>query len=339
MARSLTLSVFSIVAMLCVSQSIANADEYGSPELLEAAEREGRLLLYTTHDSESSMKVIAAFNKRFPSIKIEMVRSPGGLLMTRVQAEAAANRLPADVIVFSDPEHVRLTQELFADYAPPNAASYQPSDYSPNVWPYALVAWCLAYNTHLVDNPPTSWADLTTPEYAGRLGEVAILAGGSAWSRSMFQRKTFGDEYWPALAGNKPSIYPTGIPASDALVRGEIEVVPLITNNAIPRIKEGAPIDCKFPTDGVPTVPLPAGLTKTASSPNAGRLFLNWVLSDEGQSLLVQNLGMFSASETAPLPEGADPETTKAWSMDAEESSALRADWIPEWNEIFGQRQ
>src|SRR5262249_30051098 len=36
---------------------------------------------------------VRAFNKRFPEIKVEMVRAPGGQLITRVTTEAAAGKL------------------------------------------------------------------------------------------------------------------------------------------------------------------------------------------------------------------------------------------------------
>src|SRR5262245_44927356 len=66
--------------------------------LVEAARREGRMVLYTASFTEVEQEVIAAFNKRFPFLRIDMVRAPGGQLITRVRTELAAGKLVADVL-------------------------------------------------------------------------------------------------------------------------------------------------------------------------------------------------------------------------------------------------
>jgi iron(III) transport system substrate-binding protein len=84
-----------------------------------------------------------------------MVRAMGGLLITRIRTEAAAGKLVADVINHSDRGLMLELQELFMDYAPPNAADYRPDAMvSPKLWPGNTLAWSIAYNTALVKNPP-----------------------------------------------------------------------------------------------------------------------------------------------------------------------------------------
>ena len=60
----------------------AAAQNFGPPELIAAAKKEGRLVFYTANFAEVEQEVIKAFNKRFPEIKVEMVRAPGGQLIT-----------------------------------------------------------------------------------------------------------------------------------------------------------------------------------------------------------------------------------------------------------------
>ena len=76
---------------------------------------------YTANFAEVEREVITAFNKRFPFITVEMVRAPGGQLITRVKTEAAAGKLTADVIDHSDRGLMLELVDLFQDYAPPNA--------------------------------------------------------------------------------------------------------------------------------------------------------------------------------------------------------------------------
>src|SRR6201991_5257071 len=104
----------------------AAAQNFGPPELVAAAKKEGRLVFYTANFAEVEQEVIKAFNKRFPEIKVEMVRAPGGQLITRIKTEAAAGKLSADVINHSDRALMVELVDLFMDYAPPNAKDYLP---------------------------------------------------------------------------------------------------------------------------------------------------------------------------------------------------------------------
>src|SRR5690349_16029049 len=119
--------------------------QFGPPELIEAAKKEGKLVYYTANTAEVEQEVIKAFNKRFPEIKVEMVRAPGGQLITRVKSEAAAGKLLADVVDHSDMGLMADLVDLFQDYAPPNAADYNPeAQISPKLWPRATLVWSIA---------------------------------------------------------------------------------------------------------------------------------------------------------------------------------------------------
>src|ERR1700712_1663805 len=118
--------------------------EFGSPELIAAANKEGRLVFYTANFAEVEQLVIKAFNKRFPDIKVEMVRAPGGQLITRVKTEAAAGKLIADVVDHSDRALMQPMADMFMDYAPPNAKDYNPeAQIAPNLWPRATLVWSI----------------------------------------------------------------------------------------------------------------------------------------------------------------------------------------------------
>ena len=171
--------------------------EFGSPELIAAAKKEGKLVYYTANFAEVEQQVIKAFNKRFPEVKVEMVRAPGGQLITRIKTEVAANKLSADVIDHSDRALMTPLADLFQDYAPPNAADYNPdAQIAPQLWPRATLVWSIAYNSEIVKNPPKSWMDLTKPEYDKMTSQVIAASGGTTWTRTLFERQVLGEDYW-----------------------------------------------------------------------------------------------------------------------------------------------
>src|SRR6476469_9879166 len=159
-----------VVAALAFAASIVPAAaQFGPPELIEAARQEGKLVFYSANVAESETPVMNAFNKRFPFVKIEFLRAPGNQLLQRVKTEAAAGKLLADVIDHSDRALMREIEDIFQDYAPPNAADYIPETrVSEKLWPRSTVVWSIAYNSEVVKNPPKSWMDLTKPEYDGK---------------------------------------------------------------------------------------------------------------------------------------------------------------------------
>src|SRR4051812_48943366 len=288
----------------------AAQDEFGSKDLVAAAEKEGSLTYYTANFAEVEQEVIKAFNKRFPKIKVAMVRAPGGQIIQRIKTEAAAGKLAADVVNHSDRGLMKDLEDLFQDYTPPNAADYRPDALvSPKFWPGVTLGWALAYNTELVKNPPKTWMDLTKEEYKGKkIGQVVGPSGGTTWTRVMFERQVLGEDYWKKQAALQVALYPSGAPLSDALVRGEVSIAVLLYNIAYIKKRDGAPVEIVFPPDGVPLNFYAAGVTKAAANPNAGKLFLNWCMSEEGQAFQIKELGYLSALKTPPLnPPGFDP--------------------------------
>src|SRR3954471_21855628 len=327
----------ALLLLPCAAQA-----QFGPPELIEAARKEGKLVFYSANVAESETPVMNAFNKRFPFIKIEFLRAPGNQLLQRVKTEAAAGKLLADVVDHSDRALMAEIENLFADYAPPNAADYIPETrVSPKLWPRSTVVWAIAYNSELVKNPPKSWMDLTKPEFGNKqIGNVIAPSGGTTWTRAMFERQVVGADYWKKQAATQPMLYPSNAPTSDALVRGEISIAPLLYNSILPKLRDGAPVKIFFAPEGAPVTPFSAGIPKTAKNPNAAKLFMNWCLSEEGQAIMIKVIGNLTSLKQSPLyPEGFDPKVVKVWVPDYEQFVKLQRDWLDEWNKIYGYRQ
>ena len=317
-------------------------DKFGSKELIAAAEKEGSLTYYTANFTEVEQEVVKEFNKRFPKIKISIVRAPGGQLITRIKTEAAAGKLAADVVNHSDRGLMVEIADLFQDYTPPNAADYRPDALvSPKLWPGVTLGWAIAYNTELVKNPPKTWMDLTKDDYKGKkIAQVVGPSGGTTWTRVMFERQVLGEDYWKKQAALGIALYPSGAPTSDALVRGEVSIAPLLYNIIYTKIVEGAPAEAIFAPEGVPIVPYADGIPKTSKSPNAARLFMNWRLSKEGQAFAITKLGNITSLKEPPaFPKGWDPKLIKVWVPKNDEFEKLRDPWLAEWNKIYGYRQ
>lgn len=334
---------YSILAVaLTACSSVALAAEFTpAPALVEAARKEGAVVLYTANQLESEQLNAKKFNERFPGINIEIVRAPGSRLIARIDAEAASGKLGADIVEFSDSGLAKSYENLLIDYAPPNADKYPASvrAISAKMWPKTSWGYVLSYNKALVKNPPKSWAELGKPEFKEKLGWIPAGAGGTTWTLSMWQRQVLGEDAWKAIAAKQPTMYPSDAPLLAALTRGEVRVAPLKTNSIIPPMQEGAPIGIVYPSDGMPVTVAVAGISKTAPHPNAARLYLDWILSDEGQKEWVQGSGGVTVLEGGSQPAGAETAKVQYWLPDVEQYARLRDSWVAEWNNVFNYRQ
>jgi iron(III) transport system substrate-binding protein len=330
------------LTLLTAAGAVAAETPFGSPDLVEKARAEGKIVFYSVNFTETELPWIKAFNQRFPFIRVELVRAPGGQMLTRINTEYASGKLAADVIDYSDRGHLLKMLDMYQEYAPPNAEDYKPEAVTDprKLWPRSTTGWCLAYNTALVDTPPTSWWDLTAPQWKGKqIAQVIAGGGGPTWNRALFERKVLGEDYWVKLAANDPALYPSGAPETDAIIRGEAKLGATQTNIALPRVKEGAPLGCAMPKEGMPVTSYGAGIPKTAVNVNAARLFLNWSLSREGQEAFVRDSSGFSALKDGPVPEGIDLKQVRLWYSDMDDYINLQTQWIEDWNRTFNYRQ
>ena len=206
------------LAASAIASRPASAQDVGGEALIEAARKEGGIVYYTADFTEPESEIIKAFNKRFPFVKVSMVRAPGGQLITRIKTEEAAGKLGADVVNHSDRGLMLGIKDVFQDYAPPNAKAYRDDvQVAPQLWPKTALGWSIAYNTELEKNPPKTWMDLLKPEYKNKqIGQVVGPSGGTTWTRSMFERQVLGEDYWQKQAALGIALYPSGAPLSDA---------------------------------------------------------------------------------------------------------------------------
>jgi iron(III) transport system substrate-binding protein len=156
----------------------------------------------------------------------------------------------------------------------------------------------------------------------------------------MFERQVVAEDYWKRQAATQPMLFPSNAPTSDALVRGEIHVAAILYNAVLPKIRDGAPVKAFFAPEGAPLTPFAAGIPKTAANPSAAKLFMNWCLSEEGQTTMIKVIGNLTSLKKAPLyPEGFDPAVVKVWVPKYDEFVKLQRGWLDEWNKIYGYRQ
>jgi iron(III) transport system substrate-binding protein len=132
-----------------------------------SAQPSGRLMVYTSQPSSQMAKVVEAFNKAHPKVQISLYRSGTTEVMNRLQAEFAAGRPQADVVLVAD---AVATTQLKNDgrlltyaNAPADKVPAALIDPDKTFFGTKLITTGIVYNTKLVSTAPTSWNDLLAP--------------------------------------------------------------------------------------------------------------------------------------------------------------------------------
>jgi iron(III) transport system substrate-binding protein len=272
----------------------------------------GRLMVYTSQPSDQMAKVVEAFRKAHPDIRIELFRSGTTEVMNKLQAELAAGRPQADVVLIADA--VAITQlkndNRLLSY-PDAPASKVPAaliDPDRTYFGTKLITTGIVINTNLVKTAPRSWKDLLPAAAAGKTILAHPLYSGAAVIHigSMVQQGEFGWRYLETLARNGAIAARGNGAVIEAVARGEKAYGVIIEYMAFNAKAKGSPVDFVFPEEGVSAITQPVAILKTSRNIEAAKAFVNWQLSVEAQLQSVAQ-GYFPIFPDIVPPKGYPP--------------------------------
>jgi len=310
------------------------------------AAQEQKITVYTGYQEANQQ----AFNDTFTAdtgIEVEYVRDVANKLSERIQSEAGAGQLGADVIITSDYKVARelteagiLTPHVPATVGPRSDLVLDEGHFTT----FANVVITFAYNTHQVseEDAPTSWADLLDPAYEGRIGLTSGTAGGSSIALNRFLAEEVAPDFWDKLAEQEPTIYDSGGQRQEALARSELMLATAGTaavNVAV--AEDAAPLEYVVPEEGLVLFSFFIAEAADSANPEAAEVFINYALSKRGQSVI-------SAVGDYPAREDVDPPTAngralppldspQVWRMKPEDELTYADVDAEVWREAFGR--
>jgi iron(III) transport system substrate-binding protein len=253
------------------------------PDVAKAND-EGGLVVYTTVPEAQEDRMVEAFNERYPDLKVTVVRGAGEL-PERIGAEARSGSDGADVFTFSDPAWFDKNEKDTIELGGTNVEAWPDEFWQvdnkaalSSMAPFGMIVW----NTEKFPEGFETWEDLLAPEVKGQIGTRSDLTAAYAGFID-FMNEKLGDDYVGKLAAQKPKFYTSAVPMVQAVASGEIGV----TNLSVPIIvsslqDSGAPIEAVVPEPGY-GIAFASGVLKNAHRPNAACLYVDFILSEEGQ--------------------------------------------------------
>jgi len=333
-----------LVALLTFSTShaqiltTADTGYFSGPDrtqrLIAGAKKEGSLTLYSSAQVAVMTAVGNAFEKKY-GVKVNLWRGASEQVFQRVQTEARAGRLVADLMETAGPsmeaaDRARLLQDIVTpvtdELMPETRVAGRPWIAS------RLSVFTIAYNTNLVRRAdiPASYDGFLDPKWKGKLG---IEADDNNWLMTV--STALGEERATKLlrdivTRNGISVHKGHSLMATLVVSGEVPVALTAYVDELDALKKtGAPIDYSF---AAPTVAMPTGVGvfKRAPHPHAAVLFADYLLSEEGQRILAAN-GMV----TTNLKVQRLPPDVKLVFMDVGKYLDESAQWARLYREIF----
>ena len=287
--------VAAVLALACLPAAAQHRSVYmyqgadREQRIVESARKEKHAVVYTSLNLKDSVPITQAFEKKY-GVKIELWRSSSEKVLQRAVTEARAGRFSVDAFELNGPEMEALYREgLLEEFWSPHFKSLPPAAF-PKHRHYAADRFnffTIAYNTNLVkpDEVPNRYEDLLHPRWVGKIG---IEGSDEDWFASIVKHmgEAKGLAFFRKLAEMKPQIRTGHTLMAELVAAGEIPLVATIYNhNAERLLVNGAPIKWKAldPTFGRPNA---VAVAKRAQRPNAALLFVDFMISPEGQNLI-----------------------------------------------------
>jgi len=283
-----------------------------TPELIEAAKKEGKVSHYTSDDLSIATKVAKAFEAKY-GITFQLERSGAERNYQRISQEMASNIHAVDVITSSDLSYISAWKKagITTAYDVAETQAWPASARDPDGF-YALQFFTLmapCYNTRLVkpEDAPRTWADLLDPKWKGRMVKAHPGYSGTIMTGTFALSRALGWEFFEKLGKQGVMQVQSAIDPPLRVAQGERPVgADSSENSTIRVIEQGAPVKVFYPTEGVPAVPVGVSVMAKAPRPNAARLLKHFLLTPEIQQIYVDG-GARSFSPTAKAPEGRMP--------------------------------
>jgi iron(III) transport system substrate-binding protein len=324
-------------------------------QTVAAAKKEGKVVIYSALDTKAAQPLIKDFNALYPDIKVEYNDMNSTEMYNRFIAESASGQGSADVMWSSAMDlQVKLVDDGQAlTYKSPEAsklpqwAVYKDQAYGTTYEPAVFI-----YNKRLVtgDEIPQDHASFAklinskVDKYKGKVTTYDIEKSGVGFML-ITQDSKYNPQFWDmvkALGVVGPRVQSSAGTMMERISSGENLLGFNIFNSyAALRAKKDPSIGIVLPKDYALVMSRVMFISKTAKNPNAGKLWLDYILSKRGQTIIANQaeLGsirsdvegeMTAAGYTKQLGAAAKPIPVSA-DLLAYLDQTKRLDFIKQW--------
>jgi len=337
------LAVLALSAVVIVSHAAAAEDP---AKIYEAAKKEGEVTLATSGPAEQYSQVLRAFEKKYPGVKANLYRNASAKIIEKYLTERRAGKNVIDVMQMTEiPVFMNWKKEgLLLEYRSPEGESMPKEFKDPGFW-YAsrFAVLAIAVNTKYVPKGSIkSYTDLVKPEFVekwkGKVTGSDPRYRGTGVEQFFALKERYGPDWWKPFAKLNIKWATGGAQEESWLASGEVVAsIGLLTYRAAYSIDKGVPLEIIWPAEGAIPGPTAHVIASNAPHPNAAKLLSDFLLSGEGQKLVVETFTGVSFRTDTTMKYHPPFNQIKFLSVDYQKFAATdREKLLDEWRAIFG---
>jgi ABC-type Fe3+ transport system substrate-binding protein len=273
----------ALAGALFAAAAAAPAAAQPLADLAAAAAKKPPVVWYESSPAEQIDKVVAAFNKRHPQVKVRHVRLIGGNeLAVRTVQEVQARGYTADLLT-GGADHITQLKARGLLETVDWAKLGVPKAYVPIPEMVATTAsvYVALWNTRKVSEAesPKTWENVLDPKWTGRMGSWVRAAAFAQLAAT--QGPDTAKKQLERFVQLRPMLFKSTFPLAQAVAAGEVDVAIGFYHSTLPPIRAGAPVAMRA-LDVVPMHMIYSAVTKGAKNTEGGKLLLAWLSTDEG---------------------------------------------------------
>lgn len=342
--------VLTFVMAACVTQQPKTSTSTDPAEVTTG--NSSSLVVYTALEDDQIKEYLSSFKAQNPDITINTVRDSTGIVTAKLMAEkdnpqadvvwglAATSLLVADQAGMLEPYAPKGLEQVRAQLRDPR---------NPPTW-VGINAWMSAFCVNTVEAKkknlaiPTSWEDLTKPEYKGQIVMSDPSASGTGFLSVSAILQMNGEEkgwqYLDALDKNVAEYVPSGSKPCKLAGTGEHPIGISFDYRAAKAKASGEPIQAVFPKEGSGWDIESNGLVKKAEIKPAAKTFLDWAISADASKKYAENFAVTAVKTDVPIPAGypADPLAQMIQPNDFNWAAENRDRILAEWTKRYGSK-
>ena len=291
----------------------ASAQAGGLQQIYKAAKKEGQLTWYSgILDQPICVRVGQAFTDKYPGVTVSPTKTTSQVAFQRLAQDLKGGQVQSDVFTTTDVSHMAYLEgkDSLLQYLPKAEAGMVPALQGFDPKGFYHVSWvglvAIVYNSSKVSaaDAPKDWPDLADPKWKDLIAFGSPNYSGmvGVWTVAMEQK--YGWDYFKKLNALNPLIGRSIDDAVTVLNSGERLVAAGNPASALRSAAKGNPLAVNYPTSGTLSVPSPSAIIKGCKSPNAAKLFMEFLAGPEYSKILADNFEQPLRPDVPP-PKGA----------------------------------
>lgn len=281
--------------------------------LHEAARKEGQLTWYTgILDQPLCVRVGQAFTQKYPGVTVNAIKTTSQVAFQRLLQDLKGGQVQSDVFTTTDVSHMAYLEgkQQLVQYVPEAEKGMIASLRGIDPKGFYHVSWVglvtIVYNTRKVTaaDAPKDWPDLADPRWKNAIAFGSPNYSGMVGVWSVAMEQAYSWAYFEKLNKLNPLIGRSIDDAITVLNSGERLVAAGNPASALRSAAKGNPLAVNYPTSGTLAVYSPSAVIKGGNSPNAAKLFMEFLAGPEYSKMLSENFEQPLRPEVPP-PQGA----------------------------------